>query len=167
MGKMIGRRAALLLAGMLLAGCVRAERDPAEAAQETLITYFDRLSSGSYAEAAALFGGDLSMLIGMNPTVPHDETARLFELACTANGYACLPVREVLDIRQDGPDSFLVTVSFTGPDGLLFEAAGGPCCRAAAEDEPLPTAFTFSIRRVDGRFHVMDLPIYSPLQPTN
>ncbi len=131
-----------------------------EAARTTLLTYFDLLSTGRYAEATAYYGRGYEVLIGYNPSIDPTDHAALFQAACTFSGLQCLPIRNVVHAAQLSPGDFRFTVEFQNADGGLF--ALGPCCGADPGEAPPQTQFDFTVKRVGDEFLVQELPVYMP-----
>ncbi len=125
-----------------------------------LETYFAVLNTGNYAEAARIFGGDYTQLVEYNPSLSPDDHAALFESACTVNGFACnLKIGEIVAVEQVSPVAVRFTLTLVNPDGSPFEI--GACC---GSDDTAPTqkTFEFTVASVEGRFKVMELPVYLP-----
>ncbi len=150
---------ALPLLVILLAACGFAVQE-GDAARQTLESYFEALNRGDYAKAAALYGGEYETLTGWNPDVdPHDR-AILWERGCQQNGLQCLTVRSATLKDQNG-EAFTFIVEFNNPDGSLFVL--GPCCGADETDMPPQSKFNYRvIKSAEGKFLVMDLPVYVP-----
>ena len=146
----------------LLGGCQPAPAHSPELEQATaaLQSYFQSLSEGRYADAVDLYGGTYEPLTGYNPDINPQAYARLFELGCAANGLQCLQVNEILQSERLDDDTYQFLVTFTGRDGQVFVL--GPCCGADETQMPPVSQFTFTVKRVDGRFKVMDLSVYVP-----
>ena len=129
-------------------------------ANQALMAFFEALHTGRYAEAAEFYGGSYEVPIDHNPGVDPNDRAALWEMACTINGAACLPVRRAVLVSQPAPDEYRFLVTFD-QDGEIFVL--GPCCGASIEDQPPQTEFTYTVRRdASGKFVVMDLPVYTP-----
>ena len=130
---------------------------------EALVTFFDALNGGWYAEAAAQYGGSYAELIEMNPSVDPNDHAVLLERACTINGFQCLKVKEIVLQVQDLPDTYTFTIEFLNPDGSLFVL--GACCGASETDMPPQSRFDVIVMRhpqTDNAFRVKRLPVYVP-----
>jgi hypothetical protein len=131
---------------------------PLDEARAILVGFFRLLNEGNYAEAAPSYGGAVDILIQNNPDVDPKDLPALLERACLQNGHVCLPVREVLHSQAVRTGEYRFVVTFTHPDGSLFQR--GPCC---GDDSALPQAeFEYIVKLVDGKYLVMDLPPYVP-----
>lgn len=121
------------------------------------------LGEDTYARAVALYGGSYETLIDLNPDLDPDDHAALLRRACEANGFQCLPLRDVLSSfagwGQGGARVVYLTVYLEAPDGGIFTR--GPCC---GEEAGLPeTRFTFTVQdSEDGSYKVLELPPYVP-----
>lgn len=132
---------------------------PAGSADDALVAFFAALHEGRFEDAAALYGGSYDVPLGMNPDLGPTRHAALIERYCTRNGGVCLPVQEIVssEAAPDGSERF--EVRFAKDDGTVFEL--GPCC--GEPDTGSRTAeFVFTVRRKDGAFRVMELPMYMP-----
>jgi hypothetical protein len=127
-------------------------------ARAALIAFFDALAAGRYTDAARLYGGDYEVLSAANPDVGAEEHAKLWERACTANGFQCLKVKDVAQAETAAPGEFRFTVQFQRSDGALFtlerEVAGTP--------QPGISHFPISVERSVDTFLVRDLPLRAP-----
>ncbi len=131
-----------------------------EQARQALITFFDRLSRGEYAQAAELYGGDYSQLQIFGPDLNPADRAGLWKNACEQSGLQCLPVDSATSVGSDG-NVFTFTVEFRKPDGNVF--ALGPCCGEPGFLEPPMAEFPYRVLRTpSGAFLVLDLPVYMP-----
>ena len=148
----------LFLIVVLVAACNSAVQEW-EADQRALVDYFSALHQGQYSKAIALYGGSYEPLIEMSPDINSFDLDRLWENGCTINGLQCLEVRSATLVEQDG-GTFVFTVEFNIPDGSRFVL--GPCCGADATQMPPMEQFTYQVVKKDGRFLVMDLPVFVP-----
>ena len=124
-------------------------------------SYFNALQAGRYEEAAGWFAGSYEPLQVLNPDVQADDPAGLFSAACTLNGYQCLQVDSMLLEQVTEEGRYLFQVSFIDPEGSLFIL--NPCCGADLEVQPPVWLFRYPVQRAaNGRFKVLDLPIYVP-----
>jgi hypothetical protein len=126
------------------------------AAQDTLESFFELLSHRVYAEAAGLYGGDYNTLRSMNPTVPIEDVAMLWQNACEKNGFQCLEIRDVIRVNLDNQGIYTFLVEFSQKDGNLLKVSTGL-------DEPQQKSqFEFSVRRNRGSFTVLNPPVLLP-----
>ena len=130
-------------------------------AWEALVTFFDKLAAGRYAEAVDYYGGEYDILVGWNPDVAPNDYATLWRNGCSINGLNCLATRSVAAGGITSNEEYLFSVEFSTREGEQFVL--GPCCGVTETEQP-PRTF-FDIRVVqgeDGRFRVIDLPPYTP-----
>lgn len=151
----------------LLAACTSDQQaepgstDGQQSAEAALLAYFDSLSSGDYAKATGIYGGDYDVLTGHNPDVDPADHAALLERACTVNGFVCLPVKDVLKVEPLAGDIYRITVQFETPEGEVF--VRGPCCGENEETAQTQSEFEFQVKLTgDDQYLVMDLPVYTP-----
>jgi hypothetical protein len=116
-------------------------------AREALFQFFSLLQAGRYDEAIAYYGGDYDVLRDWNPNVPADDYAQLFENGCTVNGLQCLAIRTVDPGVELEGGMYRFMVDFAAPDGSAFGAE---------------RQFTYTVKQVDGKFLVQELPVYVP-----
>ncbi len=154
---------ALSIVALVIAACGPAPPPAAnefEKAREALTSYFSLLHQGRYTEAISYYGGDYEILRGWNPDVHEEDHVTLFTLGCTANGLMCLPVGNIVTEEQVSPNEFRFTVEFVNDDGTQF--VRGPCCGATEEEMPPQSEFTYTVKKVDDKFLVQELPVYVP-----
>ena len=131
-----------------------------QTAQDCLESFFSLLSFGAYEQAAFLYGGSYEELHRLNPAIPADEYATLWENACTTNGFQCLPIRQVLQTYEDPNSTFHLLVEFNDRDGNLLVV--GPCCGADATQMPPRSQFEYTVIRRQGKYLVQELPVFIP-----
>jgi dipeptidyl aminopeptidase/acylaminoacyl peptidase len=126
-------------------------------AQQTLLTYFDDLHAGQYEQAVQLYGGSYLELMASEPIRnPHDH-AGFFEHACQSLLRCCLRVKSI-QLKDQTSDEFRFTLEFLNDDGSLFVL--GPCCGGNGDSQ---SQFPFRVTLTrEGKFLVMDLPVYVP-----
>ena len=151
-----------LVAGLAAcAGPKSPEPDDAQLAQEALVAFFADRRAGRYAQAAEAYAGTYEIMIDHNPSVDPDDQAALFRNACTINGAQCLEVRSATLMASTAAQEFRFEVEFQLEDGSVFMQ--GPCCGGSETDFPPVSTFTYTVSKgEDGRFRVMDMPVYTP-----
>lgn len=118
-------------------------------ARETLQTFFAALHDGRYAEAVQYYGGDYGVLRDWNPEVSADDFARLLERGCTINGLQCLAIQTVDPGTELPAGGYQFSVGFAAADGSVFTRG-------------TERQFSYTVRKVDGKFLVQELPVYVP-----
>jgi len=129
-------------------------------AREALLAYFSLLHAGRYAEAVNYYGGSYDLLREWNPALDPNDYAALFEHGCRINGLMCLEVRTIVQEETVSSNEFKFVVEFTNDDGSPF--VRGPCCGASETDMPPQSQFSYTVKKVDGRFLVQGLPVAVP-----
>lgn len=138
-----------------------AEPQEAEVARQALIDYLAAFNAGDYERAVGLYGGFYDVLSGYNPTIDPEDHLALLEAGCRYNGLRCdLELRDVMAAEKVAPGQIRFTVTFTGPEGGLFEL--GPCCGSDPTETPPVSQFDFTVVEQDGTYRVVDLPVYQP-----
>lgn len=161
----------LLLVGVsLVLGCIvgcggpsastsgAAESTDLARAREALQAFFSLLHDQRYSKAIPYYGGDYEILREWNPTVAIDDYATLFQNGCTMNGLQCLVIKTVLEEKEVSPGVYWFNVQFVQDDGSLFTR--GPCCGATEAEMPMVSQFAYTVKKVDGKFLVQELPVY-------
>lgn len=100
------------------------------------------------------------MLMAWNPRVSPEDHSTLLKSGCEFNGLQCLPARSAVFQERTEAGEFIFVVEFENEDGSLF--VRGPCCGADETDMPSERQFLFPVKRIEGQFRVMDLPVYVP-----
>jgi hypothetical protein len=153
------RIAFFLVIAALLAACAPAPASE-EAAAQTLVTFFEYLNQGQYAEADALYGGTYETMIDHNPSVDPGDHVTLWQHACAINGAQCMTVRSAT-LKDHHGDTYIFFVEFSNADGSLF--VRGPCCGATETEMPSESHFEFRVAETAaGQFNVLDMPVYVP-----
>jgi len=137
-----------------------AEAHDLDSARQALMAYLFLLHEQRYSEAINYYGGTYDILRNWNPTVAQDDYATLFKNGCTMNGLKCLSIRTIVCEEEVSPTEFRFTVEFTNDNGSLFVL--GPCCGATETEMPPQTQFVYTVKRVEDRFLIQDLPVYVP-----
>lgn len=153
----------ILLISTALAACsptLNRQSANLQTAQDCLEAFFSLLSFGAYEQAVFLYGGSYEELRSMNPVIPADEYATLWENACTTNGFQCLPIRQVVQAYEDERGIFHFLVEFKNRDGGLLVV--GPCCGADATQMPPLSQFEYTVIRRQGKYLVQELPVFIP-----
>ena len=129
-------------------------------ARQALIAFFSRLHDKRYNEAVEYYGGPYDVLRDWNPTVARNDYSTLFKNGCTMNGLKCLRIRTIVHEEQVSPTEFRFIVEFVNDDGTLF--VRGPCCGTTETEMPPQTQFAYTVKKIEDRFLVQDLPVYVP-----
>lgn len=143
-----------------------------EGAESALVEFLSAMSQGRYPEAAELFAGPYEALIEWNPTVDRSDRAALLEAACTHQLSCGLRVREMVGSVAAAP--FVMEFEYEGGRqgwarlGLptfifvteLEDEAGELVTRYNPADDQTHSTFTFTVVWLDGRYKVLDLPLY-------
>jgi hypothetical protein len=142
-------------------GRISAEPPPEiGAARQSLLAFFEALSSANYERAAETYGGSYEILIDHNPGTDPDDLGALWENACKINGAVCMPVLSAVLVGSPVPGEYLFFVTFDdGGEPFVL----GPCCGADLADQPPRSSFEYTVKiNSQGIYQVMDLPVYQP-----
>lgn len=134
--------------------------DNLELARWTLLSFFALLNDGRFGEAAALFGGGYEDLPIVRDDLPptSENKAQVWESECQL--LQCLLVSSLVEETKVSLDEYIFIVEFMNEDGTLFVL--GPCCGATEAEMPPVWQFKYRVKWNDGRFRVMDPPVYVP-----
>ncbi|MFH1769829.1 MAG: hypothetical protein ABH833_04155 [Parcubacteria group bacterium] len=142
-----------------------------DSAKTVLTDFFDFLNNKQFEKAVAIFEPQFeqgSTILrgpvweGMKAFAPlehRDNKAKVLESYC--HDLNCFLSVEVLTIRKEDPDLYVLSVQFRKDDGSILEI--GPCCGMQVEEDYIPTSeFTFGVKEIDGEWKVVTAPIYIP-----
>lgn len=148
-----------ILMVLFLSACTTAT-DDVDHAREALFAFFNSLDQGRYAEAVELYGGEYEALVDDNPELDPGNHASLWKHACTVNGFQCLSIRTAI-VKETSADEYVFVVEFNTADGGLF--TWDPECDEIKVDVPPVSLFEYHVKKnADGKYVVLDLPVYVP-----
>jgi hypothetical protein len=127
-----------------------------EQARNALLAFFTDLSTGNYAEGAALFGGEIEEYI--RPPEPGESIEAYWADICRF--LWCLPIAEITSVEQVSADEYLFYVVFVHPEWGRFEI--GACCGGNLAADPPVWQFAYPINKIDGQWMVMRAPLFTP-----
>jgi len=76
------------------------------------------------------------------------------------NGLMCLGIKTIVGEEEVLATEFRFIVEFMNDDGTLF--VRGPCCGATEKEMPPQSQFAYTVKKVEGRFLVQELPVLVP-----
>jgi hypothetical protein len=135
---------------------VESPASDADQARNALIGFFADLSAGNYAEAAAVFGGEVDEFL--REPEPDESEEAYWDYLC--DYYWCLPVVEITATQQVSEDEFVFDTVFRWPDGTRFEL--GACCGEDPAATPPVWQFVYPVKKIDEVWKVMRPPIFTP-----
>lgn len=145
---------------LLLSACAPGEKET-EQPRQTLVAYFDALRQSDYDTVINLYGGSYEGMSDQNPSLDPNDHLALWKNTCEINGNQCMLLVRAMKFKKESRDIYSFVVEFNTPDGTLF--ALGPCCGGSATDFPPVTQFEYRVKKLkDGKFVVLDLPVYVP-----
>ena len=156
---MIKKISMILWIYMMLGACYSSLSE-SEKAGQALTRFFSELSNGNYSEAARLYGGSYEILEDFNPDLELDDHVTMWENGCQINGLQCITIRTITFNELLDTGEYEFTVEFNDPAGNLFILEA--CC---GENPTTAPQFQFKYRVMEageGKFLVLDLPIYVP-----
>jgi hypothetical protein len=136
------------------------DEEDSQAASHWLQFFFSSLWNRNYETSVERYGGSYEILQNWNPELAPDDYAGLLKNGCEVNGLECLPVRRIVEENRISPDEVHFMVEFLNPDGSRLER--GACCGGSPDDFHIQTQFEYTVKQIDRRWKVMDLPPYLP-----
>jgi hypothetical protein len=128
-----------------------------EQARNTLLMFFDDLSTGNYAEAAPHFGGEFNEYA--RAQLPGETIDAYWEYVCTTVLW-CLPIAEIAETERVSENEYIFHVVFVQPDGTRFVI--GACCGGDPAATPPVWQFAYPVQKIDGVWKVMREPLFTP-----
>lgn len=130
-------------------------------ALQTLTDFLDDLHTGSYEDAALLYGGTYETMIDHNPTISPEDRAALMQNACTINGAQCLKAKSIVLEEKVSDSKFIYRVEFQNANSSLLTV--GSCCGDNRSNTQNKSSFLFEVsRNEEGKFLVMTMVPYLP-----
>lgn len=127
-----------------------------ERARNVLLKFFADLSAGNYAEAAALYGGEVNEYA--REPLPGETIDAYWEYMC---GFLwCLPIADITQTEQVSENEFIFHVVFMHKDGTRFQM--GACCGGDPAASPPVWQFAYPVQKIDGKWKVMRGPLFTP-----
>lgn len=131
---------------LVMTGCTgKAEEYPDD--PETLVqAYFNSLYDENYEKVATYYGGTYEELQGYHPQMNGNDHAALFEAYIEITGGQLVNIESIIkinEIRTNEEYSFELT--FIDKKGTSFREG---------------MVYTYSVKKVDGQYKVMELPPY-------
>jgi hypothetical protein len=170
----------LTMAGMvvLMAGCVSPEETPyaagqdlpstpneLDAAQRTLVSFFDDLARGRYRQASEHFVVPNALTFLYDDIDPQDGEVLLARACGDRAGckFFCWRIKDVIDRVQASPTTFYFTVRFEDEEGNLL--IGGDNVTPRVWDPPGCTEFKYAVVKVEDQFYVDGIPVFTGCWP--
>lgn len=125
-----------------------------EYARNTLVSFFDYLSSKQYDEASKVFSGGYGMIIMWHPDIDTQDYPALLRTACEFDEFQCsLSVSLVVGEQQISPMEYHFIVEFLREDGSLYQRPD--------DNELMVSQFLFRVvKDCSEKFFVVNWPFY-------
>lgn len=124
---------------------------PDENLQHTLEQYMRAIANKDAETLVELYGGSYQGLMNLSPETDPDDEQELF------NQYLELipdiSLKEIVDQTEVSKDECKFVITLKHEDGTLFQTQ---------EFDTITDKFTYTVKRVDGRLKVMEVPPYQP-----
>jgi hypothetical protein len=123
-------------------------------AKDTLVSFFDYLSSKKYDEASKVFSGGYGIIIMWNPDVDKQDYPALLRTACEFDDFQCaLRVSRIVEEQQISPMEYHFLVEFITEDGSPYQRPGN--------DDVMVSQFSFRVvKDCNEKYFVVDWPFY-------
>ncbi|WP_438348434.1 hypothetical protein ACP8HI_22960 [Paenibacillus sp. FA6] len=124
---------------------INADENP----QLTLEQYIQAIANQDAEKLVELYGGSYEGLKSLSPDTDPDDEQELF------NQYLKMipkiSLKEILDQPEESKDEYKFVITFKQEDGTLFQTR---------EFDTITDKFTYTVKRVDGKLKVTELPPY-------
>ncbi|UQZ32741.1 hypothetical protein C2I18_03715 [Paenibacillus sp. PK3_47] len=148
---------ACVICALFLVGCSsnnEANSDkmsPDENVQQTLEQYMQAIANKDAEKLVELYGGSYQGLMNLSPETDPEDEQKIFNqyLELIPN----ISLKEILDQTEVSKDEYKFVITLQHEDGTLFQAQ---------ESDIITDKFTYTVKRVDGKLKVMELPPYQP-----
>lgn len=145
---------ACLIGILVVAGCTndikRSEPDLG-GPEDVLKQYVNAITDRDYATMVELYGGDYDWLQMFAPESDRQDKEKIFESYIQSVMPEKISFNEIKDKKEISEDEFVFVITFKDEDGTLFEVR---------TEESSKTEFTYTVKKVDGVFKVMEPPPY-------
>lgn len=98
-----------------------------------------------------LYGGDYDWLQMFAPESDRQDKEKIFESYIQSVMPEKISFNEIKDKKEISADEFIFVITFKDEDGTLFEVR---------TEDSRKTEFTYTVKRADGVFKVMEPPPY-------
>jgi hypothetical protein len=117
--------------------------------QHMLEQYIQAIADQDAVKLVELYGGSYQGLMNISPETDPDDEQKLFNqyLKLMPN----ISLKEILDQTEVSKDEYIFVITFKQEDGTLFQTR---------EFDTITDKFTYTVKRVDGKLKVMELPPY-------
>ena len=119
--------------------------------QHTLEQYIQAIANQDTEKLVELYGGSYQAFMNLSPNTDPDDKQKLFDqyLELIPN----ISLKEILEQTEVSEDEHKFLLTLKHEDGTLFQTR---------EFDTITDKFTYTVKRVDGRLMVMEVPPYQP-----
>lgn len=145
---------ACLIGILVVAGCTNDKKrsEPTLGGPEDVLKqYVNAITDRDYATMVELYGGDYDWLQMFAPESDRQNKEKIFESYIQSVMPEKISFNEIKDKKEISEDEFVFVITFKDEDGTLFEVR---------TEDSSKTEFTYTVKRVDGVFKVMEPPPY-------
>lgn len=145
---------ACLIGILVVAGCTNdiKRSEPALGGPEDVLKqYVNAITDRDYATMVELYGGDYDWLQMFAPESDRQDKEKIFENYIQNVMPEKISLNEIKEKKEISEDEFAFVITFKDEDGALYEV------RTVDSSN---TEFTYTVKRVDGVFKVMEPPPY-------
>lgn len=137
---------------MVIAGCASSDTEDDVDAEVVLKQYIQAIADHDSNELVRLYGGSYDWLVQFSPEENKDNKQKLIEnylITIPQN----LQLNEIVEKKEVSKDEYMYVITFKKEDGTLFEVREADLKRSE---------FTYTIKKIDQQFKVMEVPPYEP-----
>ena len=127
-------------------------------AEQTLLQYTNAMADQDAAVLFELYGGSYewmgSFFGGFLPELDLEDKKSLFESYVVQRIVPRISLNEILEQKEVNKEEYTFEVNFLNEDGSAFVTR--------EVDAIKDKEFTYTVKKIDGKFKVMELPPYQP-----
>lgn len=145
---------ACLIGILVVAGCtndIKRSEPALSGPEDVLKQYVNAITDRDYATMVELYGGDYDWLQMFAPESDRQDKEKIFESYIQSVMPEKISFNEIKDKKEISENEFVFVITFKNEDGTLFEVR---------TEDSSKTEFTYTVKRVDGVFKVMEPPPY-------
>ncbi|MFX3634572.1 MAG: hypothetical protein ACE3L7_15885 [Candidatus Pristimantibacillus sp.] len=137
---------------MVFAGCSSNNTKDYDDSEVVLEQYIQAITDHDSNELVRLYGGSYDWLVQFSPEENKDNKQKLIE-----NYLKTIPqnlqLNEIVEKKEVSKDEYVYVITFKQEDGNLFEVR---------EADLKKSEFTYTVKKIDQQFKIMEVPPYQP-----
>lgn len=130
----------------ILTGCTEKTEEYPDDPETLMKAYFNSLYDENYDKVATYYGGTYEELQGYHPQMDNNDHAALFKAYIEITGGQLVKIESIININEIRTnEEYSFELTFIDKKGNSFREG---------------MVYTYSVKKVDGRYKVMELPPY-------